>query len=369
MYIISSKCVVQIKLTCQNNPSFCHALTSLNRSATFFLSPCFKLLASKKQEGDWASVKFIYRSIPSKEERESLLALPHTFFGWCWQNLHSRTKMFWFLHLNWKGNCINRYLCWEQHSSFYKPIRSTKKDSPSISTQHQSHSTQAKKQYLPPSSSTILCSFLLATICLVSQCSMSFWMDISTGEGLGEHSFPFTPFSYTTHSLAGELLTAQTQPDACPYQHFPHRGEEDPGHVQYSGKSHSFPQRDHSTTLIRQQQVHQLSLWRVHICTHRGIAHMMWSDWCSSDTWPEHIHFGHALEELTIFSAWRTCAETPRRRGTECPLAIPSMPSAAAPLEVSTTDVMALLQTVRPIAFSLTNLSKPLLQNPPLALL
>lgn len=181
MYIISSKCVVQIKLTCQNNPSFCHALTSLNRSATFFLSPSFKLLASKKQEGDWASVKFIYRSIPSKEERESLLALPHTFFGWCWQNLHSRTKMFWSLHLNWKGNCINRYLCWEQHSSFYKPIRSTKKDSPSVSTQHQPHSTQAKKQYLPPSSSTILCSFLLATICLVSQCSMSFWMDISTG--------------------------------------------------------------------------------------------------------------------------------------------------------------------------------------------
>lgn len=110
-------------------------------------------------------------------------------------------------------------------------------------------------------------------------------------------------------------------------------------------------------------------LVKVHICTHRGIAHMMWSDWCSSDTWPEHIHFGHALEELTIFSAWRTCAETPQRRGTECPLAIPSMPSAAAPLEVSTTDVMALLQTVRPIAFSLTNLSKPLLQNPPLALL
>lgn len=189
------------------------------------------------------------------------------------------------------------------------------------------------------------------------------------GGKLGERSFPFTPFSYTTHSLAGELLTAQIQPDACPYQHFPHRGEEDPGHVQYSGKSHSFPQRDHSTTLIRQQQVRQLSLWRVHVCTHRGIAHMTWSDWCSSDTWPEHIHFGHALEEPTIFNAWRTCAETPRRRGTECPLAIPSMPSAAAPLEVSTTDVMALLQTVRPIAFSLTNLSKPLLQNPPLALL
>lgn len=62
-----------------------------------------------------------------------------------------------------------------------------------------------------------------------------------------------------------------------------------------------------------------------------------------------------------------TFAVTSWKRGRcKVPLAKSFMPSATALLEVSTADVMALTDAGRPNAFSLTNLSKPQFQNPPL---
>lgn len=135
----------------------------------------------------------------------------------------------------------------------------------------------------PPSHITALCGFLMGlTIRSVSvQCILLDCHFPSTRRhgGLCDHSFPFTPFPFTRHSLGRELPMAPTSRLASP--------------------------------------------------------------------------------DAFAVTSWR-------RGRCEVPLAKSFMPSAAALLEVSTADVMALTDAGRPIAFSLTNLSNPQFQNPPL---